>query len=201
MADHDTHDHTGVPGAGSPTEILDIPTAEMDDTLVLAPDGAGGVEFRAESGGGAGTAILLTFDLASDHSGAALTAGAAFDIISNQNFTVASASSIVEVSVMGMGFCNSAVSNQYVARANIDSGGTPVIRYMGGANNINTTANDRANVLACAPVFVSGLTAAVHTIKIQLVALSNNDTFFCRASTNGPLTGGEFMRVQVIEHS
>ena len=28
MADHDTHDHTGVPGAGAPTEITDIPTAE-----------------------------------------------------------------------------------------------------------------------------------------------------------------------------
>ena len=32
-------------------DIVDIPTAEMDDTLVLAPDGAGGVEFRAETGG------------------------------------------------------------------------------------------------------------------------------------------------------
>ena len=41
----------GAGGGGSPTEILDIPTAEMDDTLVLAPDGAGGVEFRAEVGG------------------------------------------------------------------------------------------------------------------------------------------------------
>lgn len=37
---------------GPPADIVDIPTAEMDDTLVLAPDGAGGVEFRAESGGG-----------------------------------------------------------------------------------------------------------------------------------------------------
>lgn len=36
------------------TEIVDLPTAEMDDTLVLAPDGAGGVEFRAEAGGGGG---------------------------------------------------------------------------------------------------------------------------------------------------
>ena len=33
-------------------DITDLPTAEMDDTLVLAPDGAGGVEFRAEAGGG-----------------------------------------------------------------------------------------------------------------------------------------------------
>lgn len=37
--------------AGSVAEILDIPTAETNSTLVLAPDGAGGVEFRAESGG------------------------------------------------------------------------------------------------------------------------------------------------------
>jgi hypothetical protein len=39
-------------GAGSaPTEITDIPTAEATVTLVLAPDGLGGVEWRAESGG------------------------------------------------------------------------------------------------------------------------------------------------------
>lgn len=35
-------------------DILDLPTAETNDTLVLAPDGAGGVEFRAETGGGGG---------------------------------------------------------------------------------------------------------------------------------------------------
>jgi hypothetical protein len=34
----------------SVADILDIPTAETDDTLVLAPDGAGGVEFRTEAG-------------------------------------------------------------------------------------------------------------------------------------------------------
>src|SRR5678815_5152283 len=58
MADHDAHDHTGVPGAGTPTEILDIPTAETDDTLVLAPDGAGGVEFRAEAAGASAVGFL-----------------------------------------------------------------------------------------------------------------------------------------------
>jgi hypothetical protein len=35
-------------------DILDLPTAEMTTTKVLAPDGAGGVEFRAEAGGGGG---------------------------------------------------------------------------------------------------------------------------------------------------
>ena len=45
---------------GSVAEITDIPTAELDDTLVLAPDGAGGVEFRAEAGG-AGLATGTSF--------------------------------------------------------------------------------------------------------------------------------------------
>ena len=36
------------------TEIVDLPTAEMNAALVLAPDGAGGVHFRAETGGGGG---------------------------------------------------------------------------------------------------------------------------------------------------
>lgn len=47
-------DDTGTKTAvgGTVADILDIPTAETDDTLVLAPDGAGGVEFRAETGGG-----------------------------------------------------------------------------------------------------------------------------------------------------
>lgn len=44
----------------APTEILDIPTAETDDTLVLAPDGAGGVEFRAETGGTPGPAYVVS---------------------------------------------------------------------------------------------------------------------------------------------
>jgi hypothetical protein len=145
-------------------------------------------------------AVLLTYDLASDHSGAALTAGAAFDIIANQNFTVAHTGSLVQVSVRGNAFCNSAVSNQYLIRINIDSGGTPVIRYMGGASNINTTANDRHNVFSgVSPVSITGLSAAVHTIKVQIIATGNNDTFFCRAATNGPTTGAEFMQVQVVE--
>jgi hypothetical protein len=42
---------------GAVSDIVDLPTAETDSTLVLAPDGAGGVEFRAETGGGGGTIV------------------------------------------------------------------------------------------------------------------------------------------------
>lgn len=45
---------TETPLGASVADILDLPTAETDDTLVLAPDGAGGVEFRAEAGGSSG---------------------------------------------------------------------------------------------------------------------------------------------------
>jgi hypothetical protein len=45
-----THEKLG----SDPLELLDLATAETDDTLVLAPDGLGGVEFRAETGGGGG---------------------------------------------------------------------------------------------------------------------------------------------------
>lgn len=60
---------TVAPVGGTPTEILDIPTTETDDTLVLAPDGAGGVEFRAEAGGSGGwTDALVERESGSDAS-------------------------------------------------------------------------------------------------------------------------------------
>ena len=37
------------------TDIVDLPTAETDTSLVMAPGSAGGVEFRAETGGGGGS--------------------------------------------------------------------------------------------------------------------------------------------------
>lgn len=48
------------------TEITDIATAEDDDTLVLAPDGLGGVEFRAEAGGGIADEGAFTYLDATD---------------------------------------------------------------------------------------------------------------------------------------
>jgi len=56
-------------GGADELEAADLTTAEMDDTLVLAPDGAGGVEFRAEAGGGSGlseTPQVLTDQAAID---------------------------------------------------------------------------------------------------------------------------------------
>jgi len=48
---HTTHERGGM----DPIDVADLGTTEMDVTLVLAPDGAGGVEFHAETGGGGAT--------------------------------------------------------------------------------------------------------------------------------------------------
>ena len=45
---HELHEEDG----SDEIEASALGTTEMDDTLVLAPDGTGGVEFRAEAGGG-----------------------------------------------------------------------------------------------------------------------------------------------------
>lgn len=52
-------------------DIEYLSTAEMDDTLVLAPDGAGGVEFRAETSGGAfvGARVYKSTDFSHNSSG------------------------------------------------------------------------------------------------------------------------------------
>lgn len=51
----DWHDPADAPIGTHTHDIVDLPTAETDTALVLAPDGAGGVEFRAETGGGGGS--------------------------------------------------------------------------------------------------------------------------------------------------
>lgn len=95
MALHDDIDHTGLTGippsipaggttgqrlakasgtdfdtewvsAAAETEILNIPTAETNAALVLAPDGVGGVEFRAESGGPGGGSVFPLDDVTLD---------------------------------------------------------------------------------------------------------------------------------------
>jgi hypothetical protein len=45
-------------GATAITDIVDLPTSETDDALVLAPDGAGGVEWVTPAGGGGGDHVI-----------------------------------------------------------------------------------------------------------------------------------------------
>jgi hypothetical protein len=60
------HATTHEEGGSDELEIADLATAELDDSLVLAPDGTGGVEFRAETGSGGGTPATFELFTAND---------------------------------------------------------------------------------------------------------------------------------------
>lgn len=147
------------------------------------------------AGGGGGVAILLDYLLGSDVSGLSCTGSAWTDFTTNQNFTVASATSIVELAVRGFAFTNSAAAVQFAVRAVIDSGGTPVYVMLGGTYDNNSSYG--GNVLSgIGSVYLSGLSAATHTVKLQAWT-SVTEPLYCRASGSNP---PEFLGIQVIEH-
>jgi hypothetical protein len=70
-----THHLTHEEGGGDEIEVADMGTAELDDTLVLSPDGAGGVEWDAVPAGVTDHDLLNNLDYAdAGHTGFAPTA-------------------------------------------------------------------------------------------------------------------------------
>lgn len=152
------------------------------------------------AGGGGGTPILrLDYNLTSDITNQAITAGTFFDLFANQNFTVGSGSSLIEVVIRGFGFMIDAAGDEMMLRINVDSAGTPVLKYFSCGMTYNASTNTRANALQGGVVYVSGLSAATHTIKAQVTTGGSANHFYCRAAS-APPTGQEFLNVQVIEH-
>lgn len=159
---------------------------------VLSSDGTD-VSWQTPSGGGGSTpTILLDFTLASNIGPITLTAATWIEIIANQTFTVASGTSLVEIIIRGLGINNAGAGNYVATRVQIDSAGTPINKQLGGIFRISTNENIFEGI---APVYVSGLTAAAHTVKVQAFA-NGGDTFFCRPVSTAP----EFFGMQVIEH-
>lgn len=136
MADHDTHDHTGIPGVATIADIVDVPTAEMDDTLRLAPDGAGGVEWAA--GAGAGVALsVLGYN----------TIGGSYEGMSDDKFyctkiTLSATSLIVSVAAYVKGNNQGGVTS-FAAAVMADSSG-PTLLLAGAAPAALSTFIDKA---------------------------------------------------------
>jgi hypothetical protein len=175
MADHDTHDHTGVPGAGSPTEITDIPTTEMDDTLVLAPDGAGGVEFRAEAGGGA-----LAFGMATK-TAQQTTSSSSFADITSLSVTLSTGAHRCKVTLVGhitFGSTGDWIDLTFNLDGTDVEGGDSLLQMNIGAGTSNS-------IPVCMVYFTDVLTAASHTIKARLkrAAGAGTNSGFSAATT------------------
>lgn len=144
---------------------------------------------------GGSVELLLDYTYAgSDLTGATMTGGADYDITGNQNFTVASASSLIEVSVRGLAQShkNSGGDGLLLVKAIIDSAGSPVVKPLGGQDIYNSLYLNPFTGLSS--VYVSGLSAGVHTIKIVLRPDATDDLYL------RPSSSPEFLAFQVIEH-
>lgn len=145
--------------------------------------------------GGGGASSLLAYSLAADTwDNTTLTGGAWADACANQTFTPASATSVVLVLVRGQGQIKkgSANSGPVAARAVIDSGGTPAYSKLQAGDYDN--GDFRAFTLSGA-IALTGLSAAAHTVKVQLKPPSDG-TAYLRASSN---PDPEFLAIAVLE--
>jgi hypothetical protein len=180
------------PAAGKQRLYIDSTTHKLKRT------DSSGTDVTIESTAGtAGTALLLDYAHAADISNQATVSNTPYDIISNQNFTVAGGTgSVIEVCVRGFGFFVDAVDQQIYTTIVIDSAGTPVTKLLTAVENTNTSTVDRINFLQGGSYYLTGLAAAVHTVKLTVTTVGGANHFYCRANT-GP---AEFLHVQIIEH-
>jgi len=146
------------------------------------------------TGGSAPVPVLqLNYNYTGNANGTALAELVWTEFVANQNFTVDSASSLVEISVQGI-INIGAGANGISARVVIDSAGTPQNKLVGGNY---AAAGNYANVLAgSGKIYITGLSAAVHTVKLQIQA-QVAASYYC-ATTTYP--DAYFCRIQVVEH-
>lgn len=157
---------------------------------VLRVNAAGtALEWAAASSGGS-SSLLLDYVAATDLlNAAAVATGASWtDCGTNQSFTVGSGGGLVGISVRGG--ISSSGAGHVTARIVLDSAGTPItIAQLGDAPG-------PANVLGGADMlWVSGLSAGAHTVKVQLNASTTGLTAYCRASSFPQ----ESLAIQVIQ--
>ncbi len=176
MADvnHDTYDHTGIPGA-APAEIVDIPTAETNAALVLAPDGAGGVEFRAEAG-----------------AAGALLASKYYKPATQQNPSTAS-TTLVDVDATNLAVTFTApASGKVIVRLQAGCYNTGNYGQFGvreGTTNIavgRVNANNAAGPTAVRSFLITGISAGSHTYKFAFSAGGSGGTMNLYYQTDDP---------------
>lgn len=144
----------------------------------------------------AATVLRLSATEVTDiHSGTAVTSSTWTDFKGNQNFTVASTDSVIGISLAVGCIVGGSGTPDIMSRIVIDSGGTPVYKYY-GSTRVNTAASF-GNPFNGGVVYITGLSAGVHTIKSQIYVGAAGSSIYCRALT---VPNQEFCSTYVIEH-
>lgn len=149
------------------------------------------------SGGGAGgSSVLLNYEATTNlHNGSAVSATTWTDIGSSQTFTVANASSVVEVMTSGaVQYIGGIAGNITVVRIIIDSAGTPQTRRIAAGS---TTGTGNFTPLSGSMV-LTGLSAGSHTVKLQMYSLRAG-SLYLRALSSDPSYPYEALNIAVVE--
>lgn len=143
-----------------------------------------------------GVSRLAAIEAADLFSGTALTAATWTDFKANQNFTVDNASSVILINIVGSAQVGSTSTTSLISsRIIVDSAGTPITRYNGGA--FAPGANLNGNPFAGGgTIIITGLTAGTHTIKTQIYSTAANSIVFCRPLT---ILNSEFFATYIYE--
>lgn len=140
-------------------------------------------------------AVIYTYDASTDiFNNTSISASTWTDVYSDQNFTVSSSSSVLLIAIQGTCQLGNTNIADNIARINIDSAGTPVLKKFGGVKSV--VAAQYGNPFGgSAFIAIAGLSAGVHTIKVQIFTTAANKAYL-RASAS-PDT--EYLSVQITE--
>lgn len=142
----------------------------------------------AVAGGGGSASVLLSYTEASDlYNGTAFSGGAWGNIGSAHSFTVTDASAVIMVVIGGYGSMGNA-GGDVGFRVLID-GSTG---YVCGGQSTGTS--NFHNVLSAAPVVITGLSAASHTVQYQ-VRPTTGCVLYLQPATNPAMS----MTIRVLQ--
>lgn len=168
----------GASGGGHASGIVPDPGSSAGTTKFLREDKAWSIP-----NGSTPTKALDYTETADLYNAVTIMQGAWADVGVNHNFAVTSASSLLELCFSGFALVQAIVdgSDGWVAmRLLIDSAGTPISKGMGGCVMQPGTFD---NPMQGGSTYVSGLSVATHTVKVQIQPFNSRVAITLQAAT------------------
>ena len=192
-----------IAGTGADTAAR-LPVGTNGYVLMADSTQTTGLKWGAAAGGGGGGSASLLLDYAASTdiaSGVSVSADTWTDLGTAQSFTVTSATSLILITARGGVFLRQATGGQFsvAARLNIDGSASKILGQWGDSYLYDTAGGQKwgaSPLNGAAGVVIGTLSAASHTVKVQVYSRGFAATMYCRASSF-PVTEG--LGIQVLQ--